>query len=226
YADDLIKFTVVGEGYVRGVGNGDPNSHESDILPQRRAFCGLCQALVTSKLGAKSIKIVAESASLAPCELELAVCSVKAPITPEPCNAVYLGNVTMSGVTMERPDALIELADNDQNSFMPVAFEEGSFQRDFYEGWRIYRATVKAASSAKYRLLLAKGMFSSLHVYVNGKTVIGSDSLNVYDQPYRTPSFEAKEGERLDIRILLRASLEFDDRGAGIMGGIYLEDVN
>ena len=55
---------------------------------------------------------------------------------------------------------------------------------------------------------------------------VGSDSLNVYDQPYRTPSFEAKEGERLDIRILLRASLEFDDRGAGIMGGIYLEDVN
>ncbi len=39
-ADNLIHVEVIGDGYVRGVGNGDPNSHESDVLPERRAYCG------------------------------------------------------------------------------------------------------------------------------------------------------------------------------------------
>lgn len=226
YADNLIKFTVVGDGYVRGVGNGDPNSHESDILPERHAFCGLCQALVTSNVGAEGIKLIAESQGLVSAELELTVNAVESPILPEPCNSVYIDNVTMSGVTDERPDALIELADNDQNSFIPVAFESGSFQRDFYEGWRIYRARVKANGGAKYRLLLAKGMFTGIWVYVNGRCILEGRGQCATDQPFRTPEFDTASGDVTDIRILLRYSAnDHDDRGAGISGGIYLEQL-
>lgn len=64
HADNLIHFNVIGDGYIRGVGNGNPNSHEPDTLPMRRAYCGLCQALLTSNMYAKSISLHAHSEGL------------------------------------------------------------------------------------------------------------------------------------------------------------------
>ena len=45
-ADNLIKFTISGEGTLLGVGNGDPNCHESDKQPMRSLFNGLAQLIV------------------------------------------------------------------------------------------------------------------------------------------------------------------------------------
>jgi len=47
-ADNQISFDVSGAGHLLGVGNGDPSSHECDKHPQRRAFNGLCLALIQS----------------------------------------------------------------------------------------------------------------------------------------------------------------------------------
>jgi len=45
-ASNAITFEVTGPGKLLGVGNGDPSSHESDLGPSRRAFNGLCMAIV------------------------------------------------------------------------------------------------------------------------------------------------------------------------------------
>jgi beta-galactosidase len=45
-ADSLITFEVEGEGRIIGVDNGDPASHESFQANHRRAFNGLCLAIV------------------------------------------------------------------------------------------------------------------------------------------------------------------------------------
>ena len=45
-ADSLITFAVSGPGAVIGVGNGNPNSHEADKASERKAFNGLCCAIV------------------------------------------------------------------------------------------------------------------------------------------------------------------------------------
>jgi len=47
-ADDLVRFVVSGPGRIIGVGNGHPASHEPDTAPRRRAFNGLCLAIVQS----------------------------------------------------------------------------------------------------------------------------------------------------------------------------------
>jgi beta-galactosidase len=47
-ADDLIEFSVTGAGDFLGVGNGDPNCHESDKEPKRSLFNGLAQLIVQS----------------------------------------------------------------------------------------------------------------------------------------------------------------------------------
>ncbi|MGH8179381.1 MAG: beta-galactosidase, partial [Steroidobacteraceae bacterium] len=45
-ADNLIKFSISGEGALLGVGNGDPNCQESDKQPMRSLFNGLAQLIV------------------------------------------------------------------------------------------------------------------------------------------------------------------------------------
>ena len=47
-----------------GVGNGDPSSHEPDKADKRRAFNGLCMAIVQSRGGPGAITIAAESPGL------------------------------------------------------------------------------------------------------------------------------------------------------------------
>ena len=44
-ADNEIRFKISG-GTLLGTGNGDPGSHESEKVPIRRAFNGLCQVLI------------------------------------------------------------------------------------------------------------------------------------------------------------------------------------
>ncbi|BBF43106.1 beta-galactosidase [Lachnospiraceae bacterium KM106-2] len=60
-ADDHIQFSVE-NGEVIGVGNGNPASHESDVLSERDAFNGL--ALLIVKRQDKKVEIKAEVANL------------------------------------------------------------------------------------------------------------------------------------------------------------------
>ncbi len=63
--DNQIRFRGSGPGKVIGVGNGDPTSHESDVGSTRRAFSGLCMALVQSLKSAGTIRVEASSPGLA-----------------------------------------------------------------------------------------------------------------------------------------------------------------
>lgn len=65
-ADNQVTFRVSGEGKVIGVGNGDPTSHEPDGGTVRKAFNGLCMALVQSTKRAGDITMEATSPGLAP----------------------------------------------------------------------------------------------------------------------------------------------------------------
>ncbi|MCL5004957.1 MAG: DUF4982 domain-containing protein [Acidobacteria bacterium] len=65
-ADNLITFQIAGNGKIIGVGNGDPSSHEADKASERRAFNGLCVAIVQSNKQAGEINIRATSPELEP----------------------------------------------------------------------------------------------------------------------------------------------------------------
>jgi beta-galactosidase len=63
-ADNEVTFRVTGEGKLIGVGNGDPTSHEPDKADSRRAFSGLCMAIVQSAKAAGNITVEATSPGL------------------------------------------------------------------------------------------------------------------------------------------------------------------
>ncbi len=221
YADNLIRFEIEGDGYIRGVGNGDPNSHELDNVPYRKAFCGLCQALVTSKLGAKSLKIRAMSDGLETASFDFEVKDVPAPICPKNITNYILDGFTMSEVTEEKPDATAEIADNDMNSFTPIRFVKDVFQSDFRNGWRIYRTKPKAIKDGEYRLDFLRARFVYGEIYVNGILV------DKIEEPVRggyvSDPFTVKAGETLDIRILLNVQNERFP-AAGISGRVEMKE--
>jgi beta-galactosidase len=64
--DNVVSFHVSGAGKLIGVGNGDPTCHESDKGSQRKAFSGLCMAIVQAAKEAGAIAVEATSPGLAP----------------------------------------------------------------------------------------------------------------------------------------------------------------
>jgi beta-galactosidase len=67
-ADNLIKFSIEGEGKIIGVGNGDPSSHEADKcadgLWQRHLFNGKCQVIIQGTVKPGMIKFDATATGL------------------------------------------------------------------------------------------------------------------------------------------------------------------
>ncbi len=79
-AGNEISFAVSGPGKIIGVGNGDPSSHEADKGTRRRAFNGLCVAIVQSAKQAGEITVQATSPGL---ESATATITAQA-VTPRP----------------------------------------------------------------------------------------------------------------------------------------------
>ena len=75
--DNVVKFEVSGAARLLGVGNGDPTSHEPDTGSTRKAFSGLCAALIQSSKTPGQITVTASSAGLQPATVSLASRGVK-----------------------------------------------------------------------------------------------------------------------------------------------------
>jgi beta-galactosidase len=65
-ADNEVAFQVSGPGKLIGVGNGDPTDHAPDKGTSRKAFSGLCMAIVQSTKKPGSITVQATSPGLVP----------------------------------------------------------------------------------------------------------------------------------------------------------------
>lgn len=61
-ADQLVKFTIKGEGFIAGTDNGDQNDHNSLKKPERHLFFGKCLAIVqnSGKTGDIVLKVEVE----------------------------------------------------------------------------------------------------------------------------------------------------------------------
>jgi len=62
-ADNLVKLELNGKGLLAGTDNGNPVSLESFQTPARKAFNGMCLAVIqsTGKPGNISLKLSAEN---------------------------------------------------------------------------------------------------------------------------------------------------------------------
>jgi beta-galactosidase len=70
-AENLIHFTIEGEGTIAGVGNANPISLESYQLPQRKAWQGRCMVVIKSTNKPGKIILKASGENLKPATLQL-----------------------------------------------------------------------------------------------------------------------------------------------------------
>jgi beta-galactosidase len=70
-ADNLIKFSVTGNGFIAGTDNGDPVSHTSFKANERKAFHGLCLAVIQSNSNPGKIKLQTMAEGLPPVTIEI-----------------------------------------------------------------------------------------------------------------------------------------------------------
>jgi len=70
-AENLVRFELTGPGTIVGVGNGNPVSLESCLLPQRKAWQGRCLVIVRAGKEAGTIRVKAISDGLQDATVEI-----------------------------------------------------------------------------------------------------------------------------------------------------------
>ncbi|NRF71673.1 glycoside hydrolase family 2 protein [Aquincola sp. S2] len=138
-----VRFEVAGAGRLIGVGNGDPNSHESSKAPERSLFNGLAQVILQSRRDSQgTLTLRASAPGLQGAELVLPV-QQAAPVAAVPVAEAItrVDGWRISAPQAERPDPNQVLAGNDMNSWgwgtPPIR------QTPEAGPWRAYRANLK-----------------------------------------------------------------------------------
>jgi beta-galactosidase len=72
-ADNLVNFTIKGKGTLAGVDNGSQSSMESFKEPQRKAFHGLCLAIIQAAQSPGIVTVTAKADGLLPATIAIRV---------------------------------------------------------------------------------------------------------------------------------------------------------
>lgn len=139
-ANSLVQLELSGPAAIIGVGNGDPNSHESEKDPARRLFNGLAQVLVQSGRIPGVVTLRAISAGLTSAELRLESQAVAPrPEVPVVTPVLFLRNWRMSPVSTTPLDPAVPIPDHDMNTWINAQagechdFPTGSYA--LYRNW-------------------------------------------------------------------------------------------
>ncbi|MGM9937113.1 MAG: DUF4982 domain-containing protein, partial [Candidatus Ornithomonoglobus sp.] len=175
-ADDTVHFTV-SDGKVIGVGNGDPNSHETDKTDFRKLFAGCAQAIVEPDTGVKEMTVTATTDSGITAEITIPV-AVKenAPIQIPSVKERYLVKWRQTlELSEEYPDYSKEISDSDMNTWVIVSV--GSGYDDIFNsktGFGMYKTTAEMREGEK---LIFRELFGDyVDVYVNNEKVFGGEA--------------------------------------------------
>jgi beta-galactosidase len=114
--DNLVTFKVIGAGKLIGTGNGDPTNQESDKGTSRKAFSGMCMAIVQSAKHGESITVQATSPGLAPAQASVWT----TPVTLRPQVAAWEREAPrgegITGLWRPTPDGAMQLFTLEQNA--------------------------------------------------------------------------------------------------------------
>ena len=167
----MTRFTIEG-GAIIGVGNGDPNSHESEKGNQRSLFNGLAQMIVRPDTGRGRITIRATADGLKPATLRLDRLGVapRAQVALMPAET-DLRDWRRSPRFDTKPSADLAPAASDNNGWAFV--HAGTPTPAEAAGWRVYRTvlTPRRAVAARGGELSFTSIGGMASLWVDGKLV-------------------------------------------------------
>ena len=217
-----LSLEIIGDGVLLGVGNGDPNRHEDDHIPECCLYAGHAQMIVGSTVGGKALTVRASAEELPDSELQITVRQGSVRPTLVPSRKRFVRNLSVSAETYsEKPDACMEIADNDMNSFEPLALSPNTFLPGFEAGWKLLRTKfevpdLKSECPVRCAVHFASVCAGEMEVYANGIKALQKENQNCAV----TVAFDLPANSVCDLRILLLAS---PGKSSGVKGTIDLE---
>lgn len=136
-----LRFAVSG-GALIGVGNGDPNCHESEKAAERSLFNGLAQLIVQAGEGRGRLTVEARAEGLRAARLVLPVmaAAVRPFVAVQPAVAMVT-EWRLSPAFADRPDPALRPADGD-NNLWAFTRSGAAVAADDTPEWRIWRAAL------------------------------------------------------------------------------------
>ncbi|MBW8848303.1 MAG: DUF4982 domain-containing protein [Burkholderiales bacterium] len=218
-----VNFEVGGAGRLIGVGNGDPNSHESEKAPERSLFNGLAQVILQSQRDAQgTLTLRAAAPGLQPAELVLPVQALsqeqqRRPLYVPAAEAVSkVGGWRISPAQAERPDPNQVLADNDMNSWgwadPPIKQPPEALP------WRAYRAhlRLRADRNDGRGRLVFREITGQAEIWVDGVKI--GEKTSAVAAPLSVP-LAAGSGWRT-LTVLVKSE---PNQPSGVTGRIFME---
>jgi len=200
-ADVLVKFTLRGPARIIGVGNGNPNSHESDKAKQRTTFNGLGQVLVQMDDKAGEIVLTASAEGLAPVDLKIVSEPAKRrPFVPALAYVQLLTGWRRSPVFEDDKVPDPESAGYNPKTWASVEphFAFANFLSN--KQWLIYHAEISLPAGKKCKLGISR-VFGKGAIYLDGKPAY---KLNAGDPQYVSldlPESPTVKNLRIDVKL-------------------------
>jgi beta-galactosidase len=212
-ANLAVDFAVAG-GSILGLGNGDPNSHESEKGTHRALFNGLAQVIVQGDDSGRRLTLRASAAGLRPASVSLAraVREPRAQVPVEPSQMI-LAQWRRSALLAGRPTQALAPADGDNNSWDFV--QPGTLAPAGEVGWRAYHTRFRP-----WRRVAAQGgtvqftrIVGRAEVWVDGRLVGRKDDAAVGALSVR---LDAGAGVR-EVTVVVEAAA---GEAAGLLGPV------
>ncbi len=216
-AGNLVKFSLSGQGRIAGVGNGDENCTDSDLIPQRKLFNGCAQVILKSQAGAKGkLELTATAKGL-----KSAKCTMK--ITPDKSGRIYMDVPermrqmrywTRSPFTEKVPDLNVKLSKDDMNTWeVYTAGTKLKFEPGHYGMYRPGEDMDLAGEKIVFELVMGRA-----RVYI-GKKLLAEKS-----SPF-PGKMQIQIPEKTGADDVLTVVLEADSAGyCGLTGRVVLAD--
>lgn len=203
-ADNMIEFSIVGPARIIGLGNGNPNCHESEKGNKRSLFNGLAQVIIQTEEGAGEIQLTAIASGLKPATLTIPVNRIDPlPFVSIEYPQMILDKWFFSPFFMARPDVNCKIADNDMNTW--EAINAGNAMLLKNAKYVIWRTEFKLAEEYQKSggVILFKNLAGKAEVWLNGKLLGKKGTVNERDFKVVFPATETE----CELRVLLNSTL-------------------
>jgi beta-galactosidase len=212
-----VRFETEGAGEIIGVGNGDPNSHDSEKAPERKLFNGLAQVILQGQSGGQGVlKLRARADGLQGAELALTVQAGSIPSLPEAQPVVKLAPWRISPAQAGRPDPNLMLADNDMNSW--GWGEPPLKQAPETSSWRTYRTplNLRADRNDGRARLVFREIAGQAEVWIDGAKV--GEKTSSEPGPLTLPLAKGAQGRTLTVLVQSQPG-----QASGLIGPVVVE---
>ncbi|WP_313808522.1 beta-galactosidase GalA, partial [Sphingobium sp.] len=210
-----VRFAVSG-GTLIGVGNGDPNCHESEKVPERSLFNGLAQLIVQAGEGRGRLTVEARADGLRVARLALPVMAaeVRPFVAMQPGEAMVT-EWRLSPAFADRPDPGLRPADGDNNlwAFTRSGTAVGA---DDASKWRVWQASLPA----RKRILAEGGRLELGRVAGRAELWVDGRRVAVKDQTVGGMEADVPPGAR-DVVLLVQSVA---GEASGILGTVRLSE--